>query len=117
MGNAYVLLSLLLAMLLTYSGIGKIRRAPRQVRVIYLTVHVPLKYFPWLAACEFAGELGLLVGLWLRPIGIAAAIGVVLYFVGAVTAHLRVGDIKGVGSAVFMLGLSAGVLVLRMLIP
>jgi len=41
--------------------------------------------------------------------------GLVLYFVGAIVSHLRVGDLKGIGSAAFMLVLAAGVLTLRVL--
>ena len=39
----------------------------------------------------------------------------VIYFVGAVVSHLRVGDIKGIGPAVFMLMVAAGALALRVL--
>jgi hypothetical protein len=74
-----------------------------------------LKYFPLLAACEFAGGVGLVVGIWWRLAGIAAGIGLVLYFVGAIVSHLNVGDFKGIGSAVFMLVLAAGALTLRVL--
>ncbi|MFJ9249128.1 DoxX family protein [Streptomyces sp. NPDC101776] len=38
---------------------------------------------------------GLVVGLWWGALGIAAAVGLTLYFVGVVGAHLRVGDSKG----------------------
>ena len=76
-----------------------------------------MKYFPLLEACEFAGALGLVVGIWWPLIGIAAGIGLVLYFVGAVVSHLRVGDVKGIGSAIFMLMLAAGALALRVLTP
>jgi len=48
-------------------------------------------------------------------IGIAAGIGLVLYFVGAIVSHLRVGDVKGTGSAAFMFVLAAGALALRLL--
>jgi hypothetical protein len=34
--------------------------------------------------------------------------------VGAVASHVRVGDLKGVGSAVFMLIIAAGALELRL---
>ena len=53
--------------------------------------------------------------MWRPKLGVAAGIGLVLYFVGAIVSHLRVGDFKGVGSAVFMLVLAAGVLILRVL--
>jgi uncharacterized membrane protein YphA (DoxX/SURF4 family) len=115
MHTAYLVITLVFAFIVSYSGVGKIRRDPLQVRVVHETVGVPLKYFPLLAACEFAGAVGLVVGIWSPLIGIAAGIGLVVYFVGAVVSHLRVGDIKGIGSAVFMLVLAAGALVLRLL--
>ncbi|MFB7915982.1 DoxX family protein [Streptomyces sp. NPDC056061] len=43
--------------------------------------------------------VGLLVGIGCRPLGVAAAVGVVLYFLGAVIAHLRVKDVKGTPGA------------------
>jgi len=98
-----------------FSGVGKIRRDPRIVRVIHEVIGVPLSYFPLLAACEFAGVLGLLLGIWWPPLGVAAGIGLVLYFVGAVASHLRVGDVKGIGPAAFMLAVAAAALVMRIL--
>jgi len=115
MHTAYLVITLAFALLASYSGVGKIRRDPLPVRLVHETVGVPLKYFPLLAACEFAGALGLVVGIWWPAIGVAAGIGLVLYFVGAVASHLRVGDIKGMGSAAFMLFVAAGALTLRVL--
>jgi hypothetical protein len=113
MGTVYLVMAVLVALMVAFSGLGKIRRDRRQVKVIHETVGVPLKYFPLLAVCEFAGALGLLAGIWWPTLGVAAAIGLVLYFVGAIVSHLRVGDIKGVGPAVFMLVLAAGALAVR----
>ena len=62
MHAAYLVITLVFAVMVSYSGIGKIRRDALQVRVVHETVGVPLKYFPLLAACEFAGALGLVVG-------------------------------------------------------
>jgi uncharacterized membrane protein YphA (DoxX/SURF4 family) len=109
----YLVITVLFALLVSYSGIGKIRGDPIPVGVIHETIGVPLKYFPLLAACEFAGGVGLVVGIWWPPIGIAAGIGLVLYFVAAIVSHLLVGDVKGIGAAVFMLVLAAGALALR----
>jgi hypothetical protein len=83
--------------------------------VVHEIVGVPLEYFPLLAACEFAGAVGAVVGIWWPLLGIAAGIGLVLYFASAIVSHLRVGDIKGVGPAVFMAVLAAGALALRIL--
>jgi hypothetical protein len=56
-----------------------------------------------------AGAVGLLVGFAVPALGTAAAIGLVLYFVCAVTAHLRVRD-QQIGGAVFFLFLAAAAL-------
>jgi hypothetical protein len=109
----YLVITVAFALMVTYSGVGKIRRDPLPVRVVHETIGLPLKYFPLLAACEFAGAVGLVAGIWWPPIGIAAGIGLVLYFVGAIVSHLRVGDVKGIGSAAFMLLLAAVALALR----
>ncbi len=53
-------------------------------------VGVPRSWLPTLAVLKLAGSGGLIVGLLgLRYLGIAAAIGLVLYFVGAVVVHVR----------------------------
>ncbi len=55
---------------------------------------------------------GLVAGIWYPPLGIAAAIGLVLYFVGAIGAHLRKNDFKGVPSPGLMLVAAGAALVL-----
>jgi hypothetical protein len=53
-------------------------------------VGVPRSWLPPLAALKGAGAVGLLVGLvGVRPLGVAAAIGLVLFFTGALAAHVR----------------------------
>lgn len=56
---------------------------------------MPDSWFLPLGLVKIAGALGLLAGIAYRPLGIAAAIGVVLYFLGAVITHNRGGDRKG----------------------
>jgi hypothetical protein len=47
-------------------------------------------WLPLLGALKAAGATGLLIGLLgVRPIGIAAAIGLVLFFIGALATHIR----------------------------
>jgi uncharacterized membrane protein YphA (DoxX/SURF4 family) len=94
MSIAYLVITILLAAIVIFSGIGKIRRDPHIVQVIHEVVGVPLKYFPLLAACECAGALGVVLGIWWPCLGVAAGIGLVLYFVGAVVSHLRVSAIS-----------------------
>jgi hypothetical protein len=114
-GIAYLAITILLAAMVTFSGVGKIRRDPRIVQVIHEVIGVPLKYFPLLAACEFAGALGVVLGIWWPLLGVAAGIGLVIYFVGASVSHLRVGDVKGIGPAASMLVVAAAALALRIL--
>jgi len=115
MSTVYLAITLVFALMGLFSGIGKIRRDQRQVKVVHETIGVPLDYFPALAGCEFAGAVGLVVGIWSPPTGVLAGSGLVLYFIGAIIAHLRVGDVKGIGSAAFMLVPAAGALGLRVI--
>lgn len=115
MGIAYLVITGTLAGTLLGSGLGKLRHNPHIVKVIHEVIGVPFQYFPLLAACEFAGALGLAFGIRWPALGVAASIGLVIYFVGAVAAHLRVGDVRGIGPAAFLLALSAAVLTLRIL--
>ena len=115
MNTAYLVTTPILALMAALSGVGKIRRDPHQVRVIHETVGVSLKYLPVLAALEFAGAMGLVVGMFSPALGVAAGVGLTLYFVGAVVSHLRVGDISGIGPAAFMLVVASGALILRIL--
>ncbi|MER5687528.1 DoxX family protein [Streptomyces sp. NPDC002205] len=93
---AYTVAAVLFAVLLTFSARAIASRNPH-VMASLEAVQVPPRWYGLLAALKFAGALGLLAGIFWRPIGIAAAVGVVLYFLGAVISHLRVKDSKGVG--------------------
>ncbi|HET6856594.1 MAG TPA: DoxX family protein [Streptomyces sp.] len=50
---------------------------------------VPRAWWTWLGVAKAAGAAGLLVGLAVPAVGIAAAIGLGLYFTGAVVTVLR----------------------------
>ncbi|MEY9871358.1 hypothetical protein ABH931_000823 [Streptacidiphilus sp. MAP12-33] len=53
-------------------------------------VGVPRSWIAPLASLKAAGAAGLLLGLLgLRPLGLAAAFGLTLFFVGAVAVHVR----------------------------
>jgi hypothetical protein len=74
-----------------------------------------MRWLPWLAACEIAGAIGILIGIAWAPLGVIAALGLVFYFVGAIIAHLRAGDFKGMLTPVVPLLFSVAVLVTRIL--
>lgn len=62
---------------------------------------IPRSWVPVLGLLLAAGSLGLLAGFAVPLVGQLAAAGLVLYFVGALLAHLRVGSRQLVGWAVF----------------
>jgi hypothetical protein len=76
------------------------------VKVVADRVQVSRAWMVPLGTLLAAGAVGLLTGFAVPALGMAAAIGLVLYFIGAVTAHLRVRD-HHVGGAVFFLLLAA----------
>src|SRR5262245_36209653 len=62
---------------------------------------IPRSLVPVLGVLLAAGSLGLLAGFAVPLLGALAAAGLVLYFLGALIAHLRVGSRQLVGWAVF----------------
>jgi hypothetical protein len=109
---AYTVIAVLLAPALLVSARAKLTGNKRLVDGL-TAIGVPLGLFPFLAACEIAGAAGLLAGLWYAPLGIAAATGLVLYFLGAAGAHLRKRDFKGLPSPMAILIFAATALTLR----
>ena len=91
---AYVVVASLLALVLIGSGRAKLVRDEKVTEGMH-KIGVPDSWFPRLSALEFAGALGLIVGIFYRPLGIAASAGVVAYFIGAIATHLRAKDTKG----------------------
>ena len=63
---------------------------------------IPRKYVPVLGTLLAAGTLGLAAGLAVPLLGTLAACGLVLYFIGAIIAHLRVGSRDIMGGIVFL---------------
>lgn len=76
------------------------------VKVVADRVRVSQSWMIPLGCLLAAGAIGLLVGFALPVLGAAAAIGLVLYFICAITAHIRVRD-HGIGGAVFFLILAS----------
>ncbi|MFD2077610.1 DoxX-like family protein [Actinopolymorpha cephalotaxi] len=50
---------------------------------------VPRSWWPWLGTAKAAGAVGLVVGLFVPLLGVAAGVGLILYFTGAVITVLR----------------------------
>jgi hypothetical protein len=80
------------------------------VKVVADRVQVSRAWMVPLGTLLASGAVGLLAGLAVPALGTAAAIGLVLYFSCAVTAHLRVRD-RRIGGAVFFLLLAGAALI------
>jgi hypothetical protein len=88
MSTAYVIVTVLGAVLVGFSAGSVFARATWVVEPL-TEYGVPRSWWPWLGTAKAAGALGLLAGLWVPALGVAAAIGLVLYFTGAVITVLR----------------------------
>jgi hypothetical protein len=72
---------------------------------------LPMWWMPMLGSLLAAGTAGLLAGFAVPILGILAAAGLVLYFTGALIAHLRVGSRDLLGWAVFFTTMTADLVV------
>ena len=79
------------------------------VKVVADRVEVSRAWMVPLGTLLASGAVGLVAGFAVPAIGTAAAIGLVVYFICAVSAHLRVRD-RQIGGAVFFLLLAAAAL-------
>ncbi|MFH9983493.1 DoxX family protein [Streptomyces sp. NPDC017179] len=85
------------------------------VRVNSAEVGVPPTWIPALAALKAAGAGGLLLGLLgVRFLGVAAAGGLVLFYVGALAAHVRAAVYHNIVFPGTYLALAAATLVLAL---
>ncbi|HEX5622078.1 MAG TPA: DoxX family protein [Solirubrobacteraceae bacterium] len=107
------LVSCLLAGLAAFAAIRKLSHRP-EVVVTYTAVGVPEERLDALAVILLAGAAGLVAGLLWAPIGAAAAAGFVVYFLVAIAAHVRAGDLRNVPTPVVMELLAVAALILRL---
>jgi uncharacterized membrane protein len=106
-----MLVSVLLAALLVFAAVRKLSHRP-EVVATYTRVGVPEDRLNSLAWILLAGAAGLIAGLVWRPIGVAAGIGLVVYFVLAIASHIRAGDLRNLPVPVVMELLAVASLVL-----
>jgi len=91
MSAAYVIIAVVTIVATTWATIADLAQ-PRWLLANMTEVGVPRSWLAQLAFLKGAGAIGLLVGLlavW--PLGAAAAVGLALFFIGAITAHVRAG--------------------------
>jgi uncharacterized membrane protein YbjE (DUF340 family) len=112
MSVATIIVSVLLAALLLYSAFTKLSHQERFVQG-YIRVGVPEEKLDYLAIILLAGAAGLVLGHFWAPIGVAAAIGVVLYFLAAIAFHIRADDAEHLPTPLVIAAIAAAALVLR----
>jgi len=88
MNIALIIFASLLAFAAIGSAISKLVKVP-DVMTAMASVGVKPNQVPVLAILEIAGGLGLIAGIWNQKLGLAATVGLVLYFAGALIAHLK----------------------------
>ena len=113
MSTATVLVSIVLALLFLSTAAGKLTGHAASVAS---RDHLAIPAVRWqqIGLLEVAGAGGVLIGLTLRPLGIAAAAGLVLLSLGAIATHVRAGDKPAAALPAFAaLALAAAALVLQ----
>jgi DoxX-like family len=86
---AYVIVTAVTIVANAWAAVADFARA-RFLLANMAEVGVPRSWLPSLAVLKAAGAAGLLLGLLgVHPLGIAAAAGLVLFFTGAIAAHVR----------------------------
>src|SRR6266545_7137324 len=88
MSTAYFVVTIVGAVLAAFSAGSLFFHAKWVVRPL-TDYGVPRSWWPWLGTAKAAGAAGLLVGLFVPVICVLAAIGLVLYFAGAVITVIR----------------------------
>jgi hypothetical protein len=88
MSTAHVIVTIVTAAVLTFS-VSADHFLRERVLANMNRAGVPQSWLSKLAALRVAGALGLVGGLAVPALATTAAVGIVLYFVGAIIAHLQ----------------------------
>lgn len=86
-----VALTVVAALVFLLAGTQKILMRPRVVTNMR-RLGVGPAGIRMIGLSEIAGAVGLVAGIWLAPLGIAAAVGLTCLLIGAMGYHARAGD-------------------------
>jgi DoxX-like family len=111
MFTAYVVVTGLTAAANTFAATVDFTR-PQWLLANMARARVPQSWLFPLGALKAAGALGLLIGIGVPALGVAAATGLVLFFIGALVTHFRA-RYWDIAPPVAFLLLAIGSLVLR----
>jgi DoxX-like protein len=105
---AYLLVTILAALAYSYAACLNFVGA-ESVKVVADKVRVSQKWMIPFGLLLASGAVGLLIGFAVQVLGMAAAIGLVVYFICALGAHIRVRD-RQIGGALSFLVLAVAAL-------
>jgi hypothetical protein len=111
MFTAYVAVTILTGAANSYAAFADLTR-PAWLVDNMTKARVPQSWLLPLAALKAAGAVGVLIGIGVPMLGIAASAGLVLFFIGALITHFRA-RYWAVAAPVAFLLLAVGSLVLR----
>jgi DoxX-like protein len=115
--TAYAIITVITVVANTYVAVADLARAGF-VLANMDEVGVPRSWLAPLGALKGAGAAGLLLGLLgLRSLGIAAAIGLVVFFAGALTTHVRARVFHNIAFPGAFLALATAALALAVATP
>lgn len=116
MNSAFVIVTLVAIVFNGFSGVAALAHfAPIMPGMTAAGVPVSWLRFP-IGTLKVLGALGLLAGFWLPPLGIAAAAGLVIYFICAMYTHVLAKDISiQFGLATSLLALNVAALTLAIM--
>lgn len=114
MHSVYLIVIIIAAAANIYAGIVDFTR-PGWLLANMKRLQVEERWLPTLGVLKLLGGLGLLAGIGVPQIGVAAAAGLVLYFVGAVVTVLRAHWYANLPFPFTWLVLAVGSFVLRLL--
>jgi uncharacterized membrane protein YphA (DoxX/SURF4 family) len=109
---ATVILTALLALMFLGTGAVKIVAAPRSMQM-RKQLRVDGRLWSSIGLLEVAACIALAVGLDVPLLGLVASIGLLLLMIGAIAAHVRVGDVGGAAPAALLVVLVVALIMLR----
>jgi hypothetical protein len=114
MSTIAAVVTVLLSAILAFAAARKLTHR-EDVVATYAKVGVPEERLNLLAFVLLLGAAGLLLGLAWAPIGIAAAVGVAVYFVLAIAAHVRHDDATNLPTPIAIEAMAVATLALQIL--
>ncbi|MFI6041200.1 DoxX family protein [Nocardia sp. NPDC051321] len=113
MNAAYYIVGVVAALWVGFSGYSLFTQQQFVVEPLE-QYGVPRPWWNWLATAKTAGALGLVVGFFVPVMGVAAAIGLIIYFLGASATAIRARSYKTSIFPVLYLVPAAATLVLQL---